>query len=281
MHRQKIDDQINHACGVVITCYSGVAKPSKPKRNAMKTFITSSPAGARRARSSVAAIQAARSVASAACGNAAWRWAVSVAAGVLITGGGPLGMAGCALSARGPYAEMKEQERSPLHAEKLTREAADLIGIDDAKAERLLRDALSADLYHGPAHNNLGVVFLNRGMLYEAAGEFEWARKLMAGNPDPRMNLALTLERAGHIEDAIGTYRTALEVSPEHIQTIQALTRLQCKSSKKDAKTLESLHTIALRGDSERWRDWARQMLARADRATTAMEPQESESLSR
>jgi tetratricopeptide (TPR) repeat protein len=160
---------------------------------------------------------------------------------------------------------MTEQERSPLRAEKLTREAADLIGVDDDKAERLLRDALAADLYHGPAHNNLGVIFLNRGMLYEAAGEFEWARKLMPGNPDARMNLALTLERATHVEDAIGTYRTALEVSPEHIPSIQALTRLQCKTARRDSGTRAALETIALRGDSPQWREWAQQRLV-ADR---------------
>jgi len=247
----------------------------------MKTLKTSSPGGSRQSQPLGTAIQAVRSVVRMVCGGADWWWALVVATGALFAGAGPLGMAGCASSVRGPYAEMKEQERSPLQAEKLTREAADLIGIDDAKAERLLRDALSADLYHGPAHNNLGVVFLNRGMLYEAAGEFEWARKLMAGNPDPRMNLALTLERAGHIDEAIGTYRTALEVSPEHIQTIQALTRLQCKVGKKDAKSMEALQTIAFRGDTERWRDWARQMLVRSDRPTTGLEPGESESRSR
>jgi Flp pilus assembly protein TadD len=47
------------------------------------------------------------------------------------------------------------------------------------KAERLLREALTADLWHGPAHNDLGVIHLRRNELYEAASEFEWARKLM------------------------------------------------------------------------------------------------------
>ena len=170
---------------------------------------------------------------------------------------------GACSTQQGPYAPLAEGTRSPLKAEKLTQEAAALIGSDDAKAESLLREALTEDLYHGPAHNNLGVVYLKQGKLYEAAGEFEWARKLMPGHADPRMNLALTLETAGHTEDAISTYRTALEVSPDHIQTIQALTRLQYKSGKKDAKTVESLQTIALRGETPRWRDWAQEMLAK------------------
>jgi cytochrome c-type biogenesis protein CcmH/NrfG len=86
----------------------------------------------------------------------------------------------------------------------------------------------------------------------------------MPGHADPRMNLALTLETAGHTEDAMSTYRTALEVSPDHIQAIQALARLQCKSGKKDAKTAEALQVIARRGETLRWREWAQEMLAKS-----------------
>lgn len=74
--------------------------------------------------------------------------------------------------------------------------------------------ARSQDLYHGPAHNNLGVIYLKKGLLFEAAGEFQWARQLLPGHPDPRLNLALTLETAGKTDDAIATYKTALEVFP-------------------------------------------------------------------
>lgn len=54
-------------------------------------------------------------------------------------------------------------------------------------------------MFNGPAHNNLGVLFLERGQLCKAANEFEWTRKLLPGHPDPRVNLALTLERAGSL----------------------------------------------------------------------------------
>jgi len=53
--------------------------------------------------------------------------------------------------------------------------------LEAAEAETLLRRALTADLYHGPAHNNLGVLYLTQGKLFEAAGEFEWARGELAG----------------------------------------------------------------------------------------------------
>ena len=109
-----------------------------------------------------------------------------------------------------PYATPREVNRNSLRAQELTREAAELLDRNPQKAERLLREALTADLYYGPGHNNLGVMYLKQGQLYEAANEFEWARKLMPGHPDPRMNLALTLERAGRIDEALATYETAL-----------------------------------------------------------------------
>jgi Flp pilus assembly protein TadD len=136
-----------------------------------------------------------------------------------------------------------------------------IIDSDPAKAEALLREALAADVYHGPSHNDLGVVYLKQGKLYEAANEFEWARKLMPGHPDPRMNLALTLERAGRVDEAIATYDTALEVYPNHLPTMQALTRLQIRRSRTDERTAGMLKEIALSGETPQWRKWAQRSL--------------------
>lgn len=103
-----------------------------------------------------------------------------------------------------------------------------------------------------------GVVCLSRGRLYEAANEFEWAKKLMPGHPDPRMNLALTLERAGRVVEALATYDSALEVYPNHMPTIQALTRLQIRRDRTDDRTYDMLKQIALGGEDEQWREWAK-----------------------
>jgi tetratricopeptide (TPR) repeat protein len=150
--------------------------------------------------------------------------------------------------------------RDTASAQRLTHQAAALADSDPDQAEHLLRRALAADLFHGPAHNNLGVLYLKRNppLLYEAAEQFEWARKLMPGHPDPRMNLALTLEMAGRTDDAIATYKTALEVYPGHIQSMQALARLQLWAAAADDGTPALLREIALRGEDERWRSWAR-----------------------
>ena len=169
---------------------------------------------------------------------------------------------GCTLPINSPYQTPQEGARNPLRAQELTQQAAELLDDDPEKAERRLREALRADLYHGPAHNNLGVLYLTQSKLYEAANEFEWARKLMPGHPDPRMNLALTLERAGRIDQALATYGTALEVYPNHLPTIQALARLQLRHSRTDDRTPGFLKEIALRSGPQ-WQQWARQQMTR------------------
>lgn len=146
--------------------------------------------------------------------------------------------------------------RNQQLAADLTNRAADLIADDPAEAHRLLRAALDADLYYGPAHNNLGIIHLNHGHLYEAAEEFDWARRLMPGHPDPRINLGLALERGGKIDEALDAYASAIEVYPSHLPAMQALARLQLRSGRYDDGTRDLLSEIRYRG-SEEWRAWA------------------------
>ena len=184
-----------------------------------------------------------------------------------VVGMAMMGTGGCASSSRGVYSTLSADHRNPLRAQQLTTKAAELMQRDPAKAEELLRQALSADLFHGPAHNDLGVLELKRNRYYEAANEFEWARKLMPGHPDPRMNLALTLEKAGRIDEALATYGTALEVYPGHIPTMEALARLQIRHDRTDDRTAGMLKEIALSGETEQWRQWAQQQMFKSSPA--------------
>ncbi|MBK7406240.1 MAG: tetratricopeptide repeat protein [Phycisphaerales bacterium] len=172
---------------------------------------------------------------------------------------------GCHSPARGPYLPQSDAARNPLEAQRLTQEALRAMEQDEARAERLLREALTADVFFGPAHNDLGVLLLGRGDLAGAASEFEFARRLLPGLPDPRLNLAMTLERAGRVDEAIGEYRSALEVYPEHMPSLEAMTRCQLRhgrASRQDSEVLSNLREIALQGESEAWRGWAAQLLA-------------------
>ena len=175
-------------------------------------------------------------------------------------------LAGCRTAPVGPYAPPAAVVRSTSEAELLTELAGDLAEGNPEQAEALLRQALTADLYHGPAHNNLGVLFLKAGKLYEASVEFEWARKLMPGHPDPRTNLAITLERAGRTSEAIESFRAALEVAPEEICATQGIAMATVRAGKDDPALGRWLDRIALQGATEPWRTWGQTQRARARR---------------
>jgi tetratricopeptide (TPR) repeat protein len=146
-------------------------------------------------------------------------------------------------------------------AKRLTAEGAEIFA---RKPERaldaiaVLQKALDADPFYGPAFNNIGVIELSRGRLYEAAYAFEQARKHMPGNPEARFNLGMTFEAAGRSEEAMRAYAGALEVSPSHMASKQAMVRLQIRTGATNERTRGYLEEIAMKGDSEQWREWAR-----------------------
>ena len=172
---------------------------------------------------------------------------------------------GCQSAPLSPYAGQSAQQRNTPKASQLSSQAAEILATDPDKAERLLREALAHDLYYGPAHNNLGVIFLSRGDLYEASSEFEWARKLMPGHPDPRINLAIALERGGQVEEAIATYQSVLEVRPELEAAMVGLASLQLRHRRPDQRTRTLLEQIAFTTANESTRSWATAQLARLD----------------
>jgi len=177
-----------------------------------------------------------------------------------------VGAAGCRAASTSPYAAQEALGRNTVRAQELSREAADLVHDQPEHAEDLLRQALVADLFYGPAHNNLGVVYLERGDLYAAANEFEWARKLMPGHPDPRTNLALTLERAGQEDWALAEYDAALEVYAGYMPALQGRTALALRRGAKEEEVAEALQEIVLRGTDEAWRRWAQRMMMPVER---------------
>jgi tetratricopeptide (TPR) repeat protein len=174
-----------------------------------------------------------------------------------------LGLVACRSTAVGPYTPPSESQRETTAAEKLSREGADQIATDLSKAEALLREALTKDLFYGPAHNNLGVVFLKQHRLYEAANEFEWARKLLPDSPDPRVNLALVMEEAGRSDEAFRAYEAALEVAPDCLAAVQGAAVCAVRHGREDSRIDGWVRTIRLRGENEVWRNWAAGMMVR------------------
>lgn len=161
---------------------------------------------------------------------------------------------------RGPYSNNGAPlARNSELAQELHAQARILLTTDPTEAESLLRRALDADLYHGAAHNNLGVLLLQRGLLYEAAQEFEWARKLLPGHPDPRTNLAIALHTAGKHDDALAAAETALEIQAGYLPAIQALAFIQVRADRLDERTADYLAQIAERSPESSWREWAKE----------------------
>ena len=170
----------------------------------------------------------------------------------------------CRSPGPGPYSDTGDTLRDPTRAAALHAHASSVVERDPELAERLLRQALDADLYHGAAHNNLGLLLLEQGRLYEAASEFEWARKLMPGHPGPRTNLAMTLERAGRIDDAFEAYDNALAAWEMYLPAVKGKARLMLAHGGDEEQVRVLLDLVALRGDPE-WRRWARSKLISLD----------------
>lgn len=166
-------------------------------------------------------------------------------------------LSACASPTTSSYETSSPARRDTQRAEELNRRAADAMDSNPQRAEGLLKEALAADLFCGPAHNNLGVLCLEQGRTFEAASEFEWARKLMPGHPDPRINLSLCFAQAGRADEAIAMCRDALAVYPDHPEALQQLALLQIRYNRIDVDTPACLSKIAS-GPDATWRDWAR-----------------------
>lgn len=83
-------------------------------------------------------------------------------------------------------------------------------------AEAAFRDALRADVGYASAHNNLGLVLLEKKKFYESALEFKFASKLNPKATEPILNLGRLYETIGWKNAAINQYNKALEIHPEN-----------------------------------------------------------------
>lgn len=129
------------------------------------------------------------------------------------------------------------------------------------EAVRLFKEALAADVNYGPAHNNLGQLYLARKQLYLAAWEFEFASKLMPDRSEPYLNLGLVFEMAGRDENAQSQYEMALELQPDNVDVLTALARLLVKQDADPAQIHWLLNEIVMRDSRPEWRRWAQDLL--------------------
>lgn len=139
---------------------------------------------------------------------------------------------------------------------------------DLEKAESLFREALAIDVDYGPAHNNLGQIYLKRHQLYLAAWEFEFAANLMPNRSQAQTNLGLVYETAGQLEQALPYYETAYELEPSNANSIGNLARLSVKLDADAARTSYLLQQVIMHDDRQDWVKWAADLLATRYRPT-------------
>jgi hypothetical protein len=64
------------------------------------------------------------------------------------------------------------------------------------------------------------------------------------------------------MDDAYESFASALDASPGYVPAIQGLARLVVREGRDEPMIEEWLRRVALEGESEEWREWARGSLA-------------------
>jgi Flp pilus assembly protein TadD len=150
-------------------------------------------------------------------------------------------------------------------AQRLNARAVELLPTDPRRGEELLRQAVEADPFYGPAVNNLGVLALKQSKLFEAAEAFTTAARLMPGNSEPHANLGLTLERARRFDDSRRALRQALDIDPSNMVALQSLARLNARDNVRTSEAKQILVRLRDAARSPEWQAWATRQLLRID----------------
>jgi tetratricopeptide (TPR) repeat protein len=136
------------------------------------------------------------------------------------------------------------------------------------KAEKLFRQATEADVFYGPAHNNLGIVYFQQGRYYQAAWQFQHAAKLMPKATHPLVNLGLVFETVGRLDDAAAEYDKALTLTPDDVAAAQCLARLLVRTGQDRERVIQLLEDLSLRSEDPQWQAWSQLTLARVQKQT-------------
>lgn len=147
-------------------------------------------------------------------------------------------------------------------ARELNAQATELVQAEQYDvAEELLKDALTADVTFGPAHNNLGRVYYQKKQYYAAAWEFQYAAKLLPHHAEPRNNLGLVFEAVGDYDKAINHYEEALLIEPNNPELIGNLARTKLNHGDRGPEVRQLLNDLMIKDTRPQWADWARNKL--------------------
>lgn len=180
-----------------------------------------------------------------------------------------LPVAGCASSSPRftPYDAVGGPTQDSQAARRLNAEGLALVAEENLEsAKTKFQQAVEADLYYAPAHNNLGLVLVQLHDYYEAAWEFQCAAKMMPHAPEPRTNLGLLYENLGRLDPAIAEYEAALEIDPANMVAMRHASRAYVKTGRSDDKLKDALEKLLSIPETGQWDYWARGQLIRLGR---------------
>lgn len=138
---------------------------------------------------------------------------------------------------------------------------------DLAQAELTFKQACAADVFFGPAHNNLGHLYFQQKKYYLAAWEFQYAAKLMPYRVEPKNNLGMVMEAVGKFDEAAEHYEQALELQSDNPEIIANLARLYVRDHRYDARTRELLEDVIFKDTRLQWTQWAQEVLVNIGQA--------------
>jgi tetratricopeptide (TPR) repeat protein len=108
-------------------------------------------------------------------------------------------------------------------------------------SERLWGHALDLDEKSSFAHNNLGIVLIERGDLEAAIGQFRRALEIDPFFVEAHNSLAISLAAQGRSEEALEHLRRSLEIDPSDVNTRNALGNILADRGEVEA-AIENFH---------------------------------------
>jgi tetratricopeptide (TPR) repeat protein len=103
-----------------------------------------------------------------------------------------------------------------------------------ANAETLYRTTIRKNPDCWLAHNNLGILFADRGRNEDAMARYWKALELKPDNAEAHNNLGALLEKTGRTDEALAHYRKALTINPNFVQAHNNLGLLYAKTGRTD-----------------------------------------------
>ena len=119
-------------------------------------------------------------------------------------------------------------------------------------SKSLWEHALACTSENYVAHNNLGVVFAERGQLAAAEEHYQTALQIKPGYADAHNNLGILLAGHGHNDEALQHYRVALEIEPDFVEARYNLGNLLARQGRATDAIEQYRKALAVEPDNAR-----------------------------